>query len=238
LTRLKTNPTKPPGYEAKPNSYFEQCRSEMLAYVPEHCQKVLDVGCGRGNFGKSLKQIRSIEVWGIEPVASAAAEAATKLDHVIEGIFAPESDLPQGSFDAIFFNDVLEHLVDPAAALLLAATLLKPGGVVIASIPNIRHFQAQWEVVVRGEWPERDSGIFDRTHLRFFTRKSIAKLFAASGFAVEKIEGINSYWWIEGSGEPSRWIFFKIINLLTFRAIEDMKYLQFATVARVAKKSL
>jgi predicted SAM-dependent methyltransferase len=53
-------------------------------------------------------------------------------------------------------------LFDPVAALKLAHTLLKPDGVVVASIPNIRHFQAQWQIVVRGEWRYQDSGIFDR----------------------------------------------------------------------------
>ena len=235
--RMKANSAKPPGYESKPANYFEQSRSEMLRFVPAVSRRVLDVGCGKGNFGEALKHSRQIEVWGLEPVTAAVAEAATKLDHVIEGIFSPDADLPPASFDAIIFNDVLEHLLDPAAALRLAHTLLKPGGVVVASIPNIRHFQTQWEIVVRGEWRYRDSGTLDRTHLRFFTRKSIPVLFETCGFAVEQIEGINSYWWIEGTGEPSRWIFFKIINALTFNAIEDMKHLQFAAVARALKKS-
>jgi 2-polyprenyl-3-methyl-5-hydroxy-6-metoxy-1,4-benzoquinol methylase len=234
---MTSTAAKPPGYESKPTDYFEQSRFEMLRFVPPDCQRVLDVGCGKGNFGEALKQSRKIEVWGIEPVASAVAEAAGKLDRAIEGMFTPETDLPRESFDAIIFNDVLEHLPDPAAALRLARTLLKPGGVVVASIPNIRQFQALWEIVVRGEFRYRDSGIFDRTHLRFFTKKSILALFAECGFAVEKIEGINSYWWLGGTGEPSRWIFFKIINALTFNRVEDMKHLQFATVARALKKS-
>jgi 2-polyprenyl-3-methyl-5-hydroxy-6-metoxy-1,4-benzoquinol methylase len=234
---MKESSTKPPGYESKPGSYYKYSRSEMLRFVPENCRRVLDVGCSNGNFGEVLKQERKIEVWGLEPVASAAAEAATKLDHVIEGIFAPETNLPQNSFDAIIFNDVLEHLFDPLAALKLAHSLLKPNGVVVASIPNIRHFQAQWEIVVRGEWRYRDHGIFDRTHLRFFTKKSILALFAGSGLALEKIEGINSYWWVDGTGIPPRWLIFKIINALTFNGIEDMKHLQFAVVARALKKS-
>ena len=151
LTLLKTNPTKPPGYESKPADYFEQSRPEMLRFVPPDCQRVLDVGCSQGNFGAMLKKTRKLEVWGIEPVATAAAEAATKLDHVIEGAFAPETELPRENFDAIFFNDVIEHLYDPAAALQLARNLLKPGGAVIASIPNIRHFPTMWELIV----PER-----------------------------------------------------------------------------------
>ena len=233
---MNPQPAKPPGYESKPEVYFDQARSEMLAFLPPGCQRVLDVGCGRGSFGALLKKNRAVEVWGIEPVAAAAAAAATKLDRVVEGIFTPETDLSAAHFDAIFFNDVLEHLMNPAEALQVAAKLLKPGGVVIASIPNIRHFQAQWEIVVRGEWRYRDCGIFDRTHLRFFTRKSILALFADSGFAVEKIEGINSFWSDASNPRPPRWRHFQIINALTFGAIADMKYLQFAVVARPLKK--
>jgi len=230
-------PAKPDGYESKPANYFAQARSEMLRFIPAGCTRVLDVGCGGGNFGAALKQSRQVEVWGLEPVASAVAEAAKKLDRVIEGIFTPEAELPRASFDAIIFNDVLEHLPDPASALRFARTLLQPGGVVVASIPNIRHFQTLWEIVVRGELRYRDSGTLDRTHLRFFTKKSIRELFTECGFTVEHIEGINTYWWIPGTREPSRWFYFKIINALTFNAIEDMKHLQFATVARAATKS-
>jgi 2-polyprenyl-3-methyl-5-hydroxy-6-metoxy-1,4-benzoquinol methylase len=193
---------------------------------------VLDVGCGKGNFGEALKRSLKLEVWGIEPVPDAAAEAATKLDRVITGMFSPEAGLPEASFDLVTFNDVLEHLQDPAAALRLARTLLKPGGAVMASMPNIRHFQAQWDIVVRGEWRYRDHGIFDATHLRFFTKKSIPVLFGDCGFKVEQIQGINEYWWDDDRGGPSHWRVFKIINALTLNAIEDMKYLQFATVAR------
>ncbi len=200
----------------------------MLRFVPPGCQRVLDVGCSQGNFGAMLKQTRQLEVWGIEPVATAAAEAAAKLDHVIEGVFAPETDLPPASFDAIFFNDVLEHLFDPAAAIRLSRKLLKPGGAIITSIPNIRHFPTLWELVVKGQWTYTDWGILDRTHLRFFTKKSILELFAGCDFKVEKIEGINPY----SGGTPRKWRAFKIINGLTLNAIEDMKYLQFAVVAR------
>lgn len=229
---MQTNLPKPPGYESKHDGYFEAVRSEMLPFVPSDCKRVLDVGCGRGNFGKLLKQTRPVEVWGIEPVAAAAVVAATQLDFVIEGAFTPDANLPPASFDAIFFNDVLEHLLDPAAALRQARTLLGPGGVVIASIPNIRFFPTQWEVVVRGEWRYEDSGIMDRTHLRFFTRKSILALFADNSFRVEKIEGINPY-----TERARKRYLFKFINWLTFKAIEDMRFQQFAVVARPLAKA-
>lgn len=228
---MKANSPKPPGYESKSSDYFEQARSEMLQFVPATCKRVLDVGCSKGNFGKLLKQSRPIEVWGIEPVATAAAEAATKLDHVIEGMFTPEADLPMESFDAIFFNDVLEHVYDPAAALKFALKLLRPGGIVIASIPNIRHLPILWALVFKGRWDYTEWGILDKTHLRFFTKKNIVELFADSGFKVEQIDGINP----NLGGSSKKWFAFNFINRLTFSAIEDMRFLQFAVVARPLK---
>ena len=117
------------------------------------------------------------------------------------------------------------------AALQLARTLLGPEGVVISSIPNFRQFLNLWEVIVKGQWRYQDSGILDRTHLRFFTHKSMLDLFADSGFKVDKIEGVNAY----PGGTPRKWFCFHFINCLTFDAIEDMKYLQFAVVARPNK---
>jgi SAM-dependent methyltransferase len=167
----------------------------------------------------------------VEPVKSAAIEAASKLDRVVEGMFNPDANLPTGYFDCVLFNDVLEHLLDPKSALQLARTLLRQGGVVVASIPNIRHFQTQWRLLLHGEWVYRDSGTLDRTHLRFFTCKSIAPLFIESGYDVKQLQGINPFW-SSCLAESSNWRYFKILNLLTFGGIEDMKYLQFAVVAR------
>jgi 2-polyprenyl-3-methyl-5-hydroxy-6-metoxy-1,4-benzoquinol methylase len=223
-----TNSIKPAGYETKPTQYFGQLRTEMLPFVPADCRKLLDVGCGSGSFGAELKRRRKVEVWGIEPVTHAAKIAATNLDHVVEGIFAPEAGLPTSAFDAVIFNDVLEHLFDPVAALEYAKTLLSRRGVVVASIPNIRHFPSQWQVLVRGEWQYADYGIFDRTHLKFYTKKSIMALFAESGFQVQTITGINTYF----SGTPRKWLCYRLLNLATFGAVSDMKYLQFAVVAK------
>ena len=230
---MKPDAAKPPGYESKPTSYFEHSRSEMLPFIPAGCRRALDVGCGQGTFGQLLKRTRGMEVWGIEPVAAAAAIAATRLDCVIEGAFSAEADLPEGKFDVITFNDVLEHLMEPGAALRLAARILNPGGVVVASIPNIRHFPTLWEVVVRGEWQYTDSGILDRTHVRFFTRKSIGVLFSQCDFQVERIRGINS----RDGGTARKWFCYDVLNALVFNAIEDMRYLQFAVVAKPVRNS-
>jgi len=220
----------PPGYETKPSGYFDQARLEMRRFLPTGCQRVLDVGCGRGNFGASLKQSGVREVWGVEPVPAAAAEAATKLDRVFAGLFMPEAGLPAAYFDAVFFNDVLEHVPDPGAALQLTRTLLAPGGVVVASIPNIRHFPTLWEIVVKGDWRYAECGILDRTHISFFTRQSIARLFAEAGFTLDTLEGINP----NANGTAKKWRAFQLLNALTFGKIRDMKFLQFAVVARAS----
>jgi 2-polyprenyl-3-methyl-5-hydroxy-6-metoxy-1,4-benzoquinol methylase len=124
------------GYDTKPEYYFERARPEMLPFVPADCHRMLDVGCGTGTFGQMLKQTREIEIWGLEPVKSAAVKASTRLDYVINGTFDPETDLPVGTFDCVVFNDVLEHMVAPEEALRYTKVLLSPGGTIVASIPN------------------------------------------------------------------------------------------------------
>ncbi len=228
---MKANPNSPPGYESKTADYFEQSRLEMLAFVPAHCQRVLDVGCSKGNFGGLLKRTRNVEVWGVEPVAAAAAEAAAKLDRVIEGVFNEETDLPMAGFDTVIFNDVLEHLFDPVAALRQAHKLLKPGGVVVASIPNIRHFQTLWKVVVQGDWRYTSDGILDRTHLRFFTRNSIIELFCEAGYSIQQLSGINPYISMH-PGHTRVWKIYRLFGWLPVMRIHEMRYLQFAVVAK------
>lgn len=202
----------------------------MLSFVPTNCSRLLDVGCGTGTFGASLKKSREIEVWGVEPFASAAAIAAGKLDRVITGSFGPETDLPTGAFDCIVFNDVLEHMVEPELALRYAKLLLSAGGTILASIPNIRHFPLLWQLGVRGNWEYGDCGLLDRTHLRFFTKSSILRMFQNEGYAVKSISGINPYIGIP-SASRRLWLAYRVANALFMGKFADLKFLQFAVVA-------
>jgi 2-polyprenyl-3-methyl-5-hydroxy-6-metoxy-1,4-benzoquinol methylase len=220
-------------YETKASEYFGYPRPEMVPFVPVDCRRVLDVGCADGTFGDALKKTRGIEVWGVEPTKSAAATAKSKLDRVVEGMFDPRMDLPAGSFDCILFNDVLEHMLAPESALRYARGLLSPGGVVVASIPNIRSFPTIWQLMVHARWEYQDAGVLDRTHLRFFTKSSIVDMFEREGFALERISGINAY-----AGIPNvrwrLWLLYKLMNVLSLGALGDMKFQQFAVVARPA----
>lgn len=211
-------------YQKKASNYFELERHEMLKYVPEKAGNILDVGCGTGNFGRLLKEKLPVKVWGVEFNEDAATQAAQKLDRVICGSFNSSLNLPKNEFDCIIFNDVLEHLADPYTALVYSKYLLRKGGLVIASIPNIRHFDTIWDLLVNKNWQYTDSGILDRTHLRFFTQRSIVNTFNELGYSIIQIEGING----DMTRYPRK---FRLLNLLLFNQIEDMRYYQFAVVA-------
>jgi 2-polyprenyl-3-methyl-5-hydroxy-6-metoxy-1,4-benzoquinol methylase len=217
-------------YESKSTDYFTEARPEMLSFVPPNCRRLLDVGCGAGTFGASLKKNRQIEVWGVEPFASAAEVANDKLDHVITGSFESGTNLPIGAFDCIVFNDVLEHMVEPERALRYAKLLLAPGGTILASIPNVRYFPVLWQLGIRGSWEYGDCGVLDRTHLRFFTKSSILKMFENEGYRVRGVSGIKPY---GGVPNVSRclWRTFRVANLILFGNLTDLKFLQFAVVA-------
>ena len=207
--------------------YLEKERHEMLDRIPQEASVILDVGCAVGSFGQLVKSERSSEVWGIEINDYAASIAAQKLDKVICGAFDENLNLPNDKFDCIVFNDVLEHLVDPYNALLYSKTLLRDGGRIVASIPNVRYFDNVWKLLVDKNWEYTQNGILDRTHLRFFTRNSIIKTFGDLGYEIESIEGINPL----EKEHPHRVKKFRILNSILLNQIEDMRYIQFAVVA-------
>lgn len=210
-------------YHDKNASYYHHSRPELIPFIPPSIKSALDVGCGSGNFGETLKKLYACEVWGIEPNQVEALEAGKKIDKAIHNIFS--IDLPElagKKFDVIFFNDVLEHLIDPTEALQHCKKLLNEGGHIIASIPNMR-----WYPVILGLLRYKDfkyelSGVMDKTHLRFFTAKSMRRLFEDAGYIIVKMEGIN---------KDNNFKFFNLINFLLFNTQWDMKFQQFAIVA-------
>ncbi len=218
-------------YAGKQSHYFECNRPELLPFVPKSTRKILDVGCGAAGFSAAVKKLFEAEVWGVELNQAASEIARGRLDKVIHAPFGPELDLPENYFDAIFFNDVLEHILDPIPVLQYASKLLSKNGVVIASIPNIGHFPIVWKLTRYGQWEYKDSGILDRTHLRFYTRNSIKELFRESGFEIQTIQGINPFYNMD-PGDGKFWRIYRLISWLPIASLQDMKYLQFAVVAK------
>lgn len=215
---------------SQPSDYYDCPRPELLALVSPSAHTILDVGCAAGALGFNLKQRQGAVVWGVEYVPEVAARAAERLDHVLTGgIEDVLPNIPDGYFDIIICADVLEHLVNPWQVLANLKAKLSPGGEVVASIPNVRH----WSVLRRlleGQWDYFDAGILDRTHLRFFTWKSCESLFSHAGFDIYHAEAVS----VDiGTGIPATAITAMAEAGLDVGTLaEESRYFQFLVKAR------
>jgi methionine biosynthesis protein MetW len=167
-----------PGERAARAAAYERARPEILEHVPRTAKRVLDLGCATGTTGAALKQRQAVEVVGIELEPDYAREAATRLDDVLTA--DAETAEPSGRFDVLIAADILEHLKDPWSTLRRYAALLEPGATVIVSLPNVGHWST-YAHHARGSWPRRPEGIFDATHLRWFTLRDANELLRQAG---------------------------------------------------------
>jgi 2-polyprenyl-3-methyl-5-hydroxy-6-metoxy-1,4-benzoquinol methylase len=159
-------------------------RTLMIEMVGAN-KRVLEVGCATGYVSKVLTE-RACRVIGIE----IDPEAATKAKEFCEDVVVADIEtldlvetFGERRFDAILFGDVLEHLKDPLTVLRGTRPLLDLGGFVVTSLPNIAHGSVRLSLL-RGQFEYHDVGLLDETHLRFFTKASIEKLFVDAGLVV------------------------------------------------------
>lgn len=207
------------------NDYYAFERRNILPFVPPNIKRTLDVGCASGIFSSQLKAEKDVETWGIEMIEDAANKAKLKLDNVLTGTFDEVYDsLPKNYFDCIFFNDVLEHMAYPEDCLIKAKENLADGGHILASIPNMRYVEVLRELIFKKDWLYKDSGIQDKTHLRFYTEKSMRRMIEGCGCKIERMEGINGV---------SPYCLTSFINLLFFNRLKDIKYRQYIILASV-----
>ena len=203
----------------KPKGYFSNPRDDMLKYIPKNAARTLEFGCGCGNFSALIKETCKAETWGVEIEDKAAKEARHVLDKIINAdAHEALKQIPNNYFDCIILFDILEHLVDPYSLLSDLKIKLTPKGVIVLSIPNIRYYSKFFDFVVHGNWDYKSHGILDRTHLRFFTYKSIQKVLQELEFNIVKIEGIH----------PTSSTTYKLLNLFSLNAFSDTKYKHFA----------
>lgn len=209
-------------------TYFSNERSELLEYFPSVKGPILDIGCASGLFGRQLKQAYgdNIEIWGVEPFKEAADEADRYLDKVYHGTIEDViGEIPDNYFGCIVFNDSLEHMINPYRVLeIVRIKLLKNSGKIFASIPNVRYYMVIQKLLFNKDWEYEDEGVLDRTHLRFFTEKSIRRMFDEAGYFVESISGLKSV--RRRHRRKLEWL-----NRLSPSLFGDLPYLQFACVA-------
>lgn len=151
-------------------------------------KEVLDVGCASGYLAEALGRNGCL-VSGVEydPV-----DAEKARPFLVELVVADlnQVDLaeqfPTSTFDTIVFGDVLEHLLDPATVLTSSLRLLRPGGSIVISIPNVAHGSVRL-ALLQGRWNYTDTGLLDKTHIRFFTLKTLLAMLEKAGLTVTEL---------------------------------------------------
>ncbi len=169
----------------EPYQYFEEVNQGLLKLALGH-DRVLDVGCGLGALGEELRG-QGCYVVGLDVSEEAVGHARPRLDEAYVCDVTADAGLPfdeSERFDLIVFGDVLEHVADPLAVLSRFKRCIRPGGHIVVSLPNV----ASWPIRLKlffGSFTYTDSGILDRTHLRFFTLKTARELIRQAGFRIE-----------------------------------------------------
>lgn len=178
-------------YTAPVNQSYIGKRDDILSLIPAEVHRVLDIGCGIGTLCKQLKIANNTEVTGIESNEEMAEIAKKTLDRLVIADIE-ETDLTDyfssEYFDCVILADILEHLINPWTILRNINGILNKDGLVIASIPNVRHYTTIINLIIKGYWSYRERGIHDKNHLRFFTLKNIEEMFANSGLKINKIK--------------------------------------------------
>jgi SAM-dependent methyltransferase len=212
---------KNPSQSSKADLYYNRDRPSITSLVTPGPNRILDLGCGSGNVGKRLKeQGKAGELIGVELFEDAAAEAARSYNKVFTGDIET-LELPyEKYFDYVICGDILEHLKDPYSVVRRIGGWLKDDGRFICSVPNVRHWPVAANLIFRGAWEYRDAGVMDRTHLRFFTRRSCFDMLHQGGFEVEK-------WRLLISGRK-----YQLLNRLTLNLFYELLGSQVVTLAR------
>jgi SAM-dependent methyltransferase len=171
---------------------FEDINNAIIRLFREavrNGETVLDLGCGRARLGLEVERL-GYKVTGIDNNPVACEMARSRISQVFECDLADRESVATAlgglKFDWLMAADVLEHSPDPQGALSFYKGFLKPSGRLVLSLPNV----AVWDSRLRlffGRFDYQDSGVMDRTHLRFFTFRSARKLVTECGFTIRRV---------------------------------------------------
>lgn len=144
---------------------------------------MLDLGAGSGHLGRAVAGHFS-HVAGVEADPSARPPLGAYDEWVTESV---AGDLAWSRrFDVVVCADVLEHVPDPAAVLARVRGWIAPDGLLLVSLPNVANLAVRLSLLA-GRFEYADAGLLDRTHLRFYTRRSALRLVEGAGFRVSRI---------------------------------------------------
>jgi len=151
--------------------YQNSGNRSILQFLGESDRLILDIGCGAGDTGKLIQETYpNTKVTGVTCSQIEYEEALTKLSSCVYLNLEDETlpDIPKQTFDVLCFCHVLEHLVDPVKVINKLLPYLKPNGKVIIALPNVANWRSRWKLAI-GRFEYTDGGVFDRTHLHYYT---------------------------------------------------------------------
>ena len=155
--------------------------------------RVLDVGCGAGGGTLAINDGKGNSIVCLEPDADRSQAARQRGLDCHTDVFDARTVSSLGDFDVVVFADVLEHLAAPAGALSLAREVLRPGGCVLISVPNVAHWSIRLRLL-QGKFNYQTDGLMDATHLRWFTFKTLTLMLERCGFNVDFSSGSAGAW--------------------------------------------
>ncbi len=171
--------------------YYANARTDVIPSVPALGGTLIDIGGGAGATAAQFKILRHADRVGVVDMIKPEA-GATIVDFSYSGDlenpqFLAEIIAEEGPFNIILCLDILEHLVDPWRVIAQLHAGTAAGGVIVASIPNVRNYRVILPLLFRNRWTLQDGGILDRTHLRFFVRSTAIELMTSSGLKLESV---------------------------------------------------
>jgi 2-polyprenyl-3-methyl-5-hydroxy-6-metoxy-1,4-benzoquinol methylase len=210
--------------QSKQSSYYKGDRQDVASLIDKRYKKILEIGCGDGSFSFNFNRC---EYYGVEPNLSAWKKSKSILTESYFGTFEQVfKDLPNNYFDLVVVNDVIEHMQDHMFFFDNIKQKMSDGGVCIGSIPNVRFIPNLVNFIFRKDWQYVGDGILDDTHLRFFTQKSIKRIFKEKMY-IEEFIGINS---IERLYTSHKYFIYLLLSLIFGK---DSKFMQFSFRVRI-----
>ena len=202
--------------------YGNGVREDLMEMVPPDGKVIGSIGCGNGITEAEFVKLGR-EVHGVDVSAEAIEQAKPRLTTARVISTDDQRPFPPDSLDGLILGDVIEHIPFAWDALKGFASAVKPGGWVVISVPNMRGLRVMSNFFIRGDWPEHDMGIFDKTHIQVMSRKRLERWCRAAGLVPEK-------WHSCYSAAGALWV--RVLDVCTFGLLHDWLQMQIQVICR------
>jgi 2-polyprenyl-3-methyl-5-hydroxy-6-metoxy-1,4-benzoquinol methylase len=174
--------------------YYDTPRSDILRMIPLDGPTIGSVGCGWAATERVLVEKGRV-VHGVDVSKEAVAVAAGRLRSARVVQRDEQHFFDDDTLDGLILADVLEHMPNAWAALATMARSVRQGGWVVISVPNMQSLNVLIQFVLLGDWPEKELGIFDKTHIQMMSRRRLVRWCRAAGLEpVEWFDRYESHW--------------------------------------------